>query len=179
MGEIAPKPMSDETADAVGAGAADTGAPAAASNEDTVPREQWLRTLADCDNLRKRVAAQARAAAAQERRTLLTAFLDVLDSLDRALAAHAGERNEWFDGTMGIFRQTVKILQDFGVEPLEALGQPFDPQLHEAVAVIERADQPDGVVAEVARAGYRMSDGALLRPAQVVVNRLPSQLGRP
>jgi molecular chaperone GrpE len=179
MGEIEPTTTSDETTRATAAGPVGASVQSAArAAEDTVSREQWLRTLADCDNLRKRAAVQARAAAAQERRTLLAAFLDVLDSLDRALAAHAGERNEWFDGTMGIFRQTVKLLQDFGVEPLEALGQPFDPQLHEAVAVSQRPGQPDGVVMEVAREGYRMSDGTLLRPAQVVVNRIPSSLDR-
>ena len=165
MDGIERDPASDETADvaATAAGAAGAGG--------TVPREQWLRTLADCDNVRKRGAVQARAAAAQERRTILTAFLDVLDSLDHALAAHAGERNEWFDGTTAIFRQAMRILQDFGAEPLEALGQPFDPNLHEAVSMVERPDLPDGAVVDVQRPGYRMSDGTLLRPAQVVVNR--------
>lgn len=152
-------------------GSAGEPATGSAGAQATVPREQWLRTLADLDNLRRRSASQARDAAAQERRAVLTAFLAVLDSLERALAAHAGERNEWFDGTLGIFRQTAKLLQDFGVTPIEAQGRPFDPQMHEAVAVLDRPDLPDGAVVEVVRPGYRMADSALLRAAQVAVNR--------
>jgi len=101
---------------------------------------------------------------------VLAAFLEVQDSLEAALAAHKGEQNEWMDGLRSIFRQMSRILKDFDVEPIESLAQPFDPKLHEAVSRVPAPGQPDGIVVEVLRTGYRFGDGSLLRPAQVVVS---------
>jgi len=137
-------------------------------------REKWLRALADLDNLRKRTAGQIRISVLNERRAVLGAFLEVLDSLERALEAHEGEESEWVEGTKGIFMQMIKILRGFNVEPIDALGQPFDPNLHEAVTQIETQNHPANTVVEVLQVGYRFQDGSLLRPARVVVSCLPA-----
>lgn len=133
-------------------------------------REKWLRALADRENVRKRLTAQTRVSVQNERKAILLAFLDVLDNLERALASHEGESNDWVEGTRNIFQQTVKIFRDYDVEPLLCLNQPFDPELHEAVSRTHDPEKPDGVVVQVVQVGYRFRDGGLLRPARVVVN---------
>ena len=138
--------------------------------ENTVPRENWLRAMADLDNLRRRGAVQTRTALQNERKNILTRFLEVLDSLQMALSAHEGEHNEWVEGTQGISRQMTKIFKDYGVEPIESKGRPFDPNLHEAVSQLKMPDRPDGTVIEELQRGYRFEDGALLRAARVVVS---------
>jgi len=133
-------------------------------------REKWLRALADRENVRTRMTAQSRVLGQNERTAILLAFLDVLDNLERALALHEGENNDWVEGTRNIFQQTVKIFRDYDVEPILCLNQPFDPELHEAVSRTHDPSQPDGVVVQVVQVGYRFRDGGLLRPARVVVN---------
>ncbi len=133
-------------------------------------REKWLRALADRENVRKRLTAQTRVSVQNERKAILLAFLDVLDNLERALASHEGESNDWVEGTRNIFQQTVKIFRDYEVEPILCLDQPFDPELHEAVSRIHDPEKPDGVVVQVVQVGYRFRDGGLLRPAKVLVN---------
>ncbi len=151
-------------------------APAAAAPEtgevETIEtmREKWLLALADRENVRKRLTAQTRVSVQNERKAILLAFLDVLDNLERALASHEGENNDWVEGTRNIFQQTVKIFREYGVEPLLCLDQPFDPELHEAVSRMHDPEKPDGVVVQVVQVGYRFRDGGLLRPAKVVVN---------
>jgi molecular chaperone GrpE len=104
---------------------------------------------------------------------LLLPFLDVLDNLERALqTAPAGGGNEdLLEGlkmTVGLF---LSRLRTQGVEPIEVLNQPFDPNVSQAVGVVPVADQAkDGLVVEEALRGYRMGD-ALLRAAQVRVGR--------
>ena len=170
-GQEAPSTAPQEASQAERPGAAQE--EAAKEPEAAELREKWLRARADLENVRKRTASQIRAAAHHERRTILTAFLEVLDNLERALEAHAGEVNEWVEGTRGIFQQTIRILKGFDVEPFDAMGQPFDPNLHEAVSRLEAPDQPEGTVVEVLQAGYRFTGGPLLRPARVVVSYLP------
>jgi molecular chaperone GrpE len=143
-----------------------------AQPEEMVPRERLLRTLADLDNVRKRHTARIRAAALNERKIVLAAFLEVVDSLEAALKAHEGEQNEWMDGVRGIFRQMHSVLTDFDVEVIESLAQPFDPKLHEAVSRVAMPEQPDGTIVEVLGTGYRFGDGSLLRPAKVVVSHV-------
>lgn len=133
-------------------------------------REKWMRAMADRDNLRKRATEQTKTSVRNERKAVLNAFLNVLDSLQHALAAHEGEQNDWVEGTQNIYRQTLKIFKDYGAEPIEAKGRPFDPNLHEAVSQVPAADQPEGTVVEVLQTGFCFQDGTLLRPSRVVVS---------
>jgi molecular chaperone GrpE len=92
----------------------------------------------------------------------------VLDSLERALAAGSTDR-DFYDGVAATHRLFLAALREAGAEPIEGVGQPFDPNLHEAVAAVPADDEvaPGTVVREVRR-GWRLGD-ELLRPAQVVV----------
>lgn len=130
-------------------------------------RDRCLRLRADFDNYRKRVDRErleaARYALAEPSRELLP----VVDNLERALAAGGGG-DDLRRGVEMILRQLEELLRRFGVTPVAALGQHFDPAVHEAVAHEESAEHDvPTVVAELQR-GYRMGD-RLLRPAMVKV----------
>ncbi len=121
--------------------------------------------MADMANFRRRMEDRAREQVEEERRRLLGEFLALGDDLERALA----HRDE--PGLREGLRLTHEGLQRFlareGVEPLEAAGRPFDPQVHEAVSVVPAGAAAGQVVEEVQR-GYHYH-GRLLRPARVVV----------
>lgn len=106
---------------------------------------------------------------------LLKKLLPVLDDFDRALAAIPEQErtgNRWVEGVELIARKLHTIVEGEGVEPIEAQGQPFDPNLHEAVAFEEGAAGGDhtDTVAEVFSKGYKLKD-RVLRPAIVKVSR--------
>jgi len=130
-------------------------------------REKYLRTLADFDNYRKRVererAESSRTALAEP----LRAFLSVVDNLDRALSS-GGSQGDLKAGVQMILKQTEDLLRRFGVEPVPALGEPFDPAVHEAVVRYEDPEATEATVSEEFQKGYRYH-GRLLRPAMVKV----------
>lgn len=138
-------------------------------------REKYLRALADFDNYRKRVererAETSRTALAEP----LRAFLGVVDNLDRALGA-GGSSDDLKAGVQMILRQTEDLLRRFDVEPVPALGQPFDPSMHEAVVRYEDPRVHEPTVSEEFQRGYRYH-GRLLRPAMVKVAVPPEGSG--
>lgn len=107
---------------------------------------------------------------------LLKKLLAVVDDFDRALAAipeKEREGNKWVEGVELIARKLHNILEQEGVQPIEALDQPFDPNLHEAVAfedAAESSEDPVDRVSEVFGKGYKLRD-KVLRPAMVKVTR--------
>ena len=136
--------------------------------ELSAEREAHLRTLADFGNYRRRVRRESAAAGREGRREVLLALLGVMDDFDRALT-HAEEVPKAFaDGLRLVRRRLNDVLQSNGVIPLESVGHPFDPNLHEAVSVVEGDGQESGVVHSEDRRGY-LWDGELLRPSRVTV----------
>jgi molecular chaperone GrpE len=130
-------------------------------------QEQALRWQAEAENVRKRADRRAEIQIQRERRRLLTHLLTVADNLERALV-HADGDALLHAGVKLSLDDLRAVLAQEGVAPLEALGQPFDPNLHEAVST----DGSGGDrVAQVLRTGYTL-DGELLRPARVVVGRV-------
>jgi len=138
-------------------------------------REGWLRAAAELDNLRKRTVAEVAAARREERIGLLRAFLEVVDNLERALEAEgAADVDDVFvQGVQAVYDQMLVLLKHFGAEPIDALGEGFDPTYHEAIRTVDVPGQPQGMVAEVLQTGYRMDDGSVVRPARVVVVQHP------
>jgi len=96
----------------------------------------------------------------------------MLDSFDRALQTHAGE--ESFRGIELINRQFYDALAKLGVRPIPAVGEPFDPHLHQAVEMVDTSDAPDHTVLEELQRGYKLKD-RLLRPAMVRVAHNPNK----
>lgn len=157
-------------------------APGTGTPDEQDWREQALRAQAEMDNYRKRQQRWAQDQIEAERHRLLGAYLQVVDDLERALAAPAVDDAPPHQGTAlrngaglraGVeltHRAAMQFLQREGVEPIEARYQPFDPNWHEAVATTGRngSGLPSGTVLEVLETGYRL-DGRLLRPAKVIV----------
>ena len=130
-------------------------------------RDRSVRTLADFDNFRKRSQRES-----QEHRKYallepMRDFLTVIDNLDLALSAH-GSAEDLKRGVEMIHRQMQELLRRFGVTEVPAVGQPFDPTQHEAVAREESPEVTAPTVTAELRRGYRMHD-RLLRPAMVKV----------
>lgn len=161
--------MGQELMPPCGGGEEDNSAEVARLEEElSAERESHLRTLADFDNYRRRVRRESAAAGREGRREILLALLGVMDDFDRALA-HAEEVPKAFaDGLRLVRRRLNDVLQSNGVIPLESVGRLFDPNLHEAVSVVEGDGQASGVVHSEDRRGY-LWDGELLRPARVTV----------
>lgn len=132
-------------------------------------QDRHRRALADLDNYRKRVERDSERRVAEARQALLREWLDAVDSVERALRLEPGD-----PGLTAVLAQMDAILAREGVTRLDAVGAQFDPQRHEAIAVQPGADVPEYTVLEVARSGFGLNDGGVLRPAQVVVSRRPA-----
>lgn len=136
--------------------------------------EQLQRTRADFLNFQKRAKTQAEIDRTYAVAGLAADTLDVLDNFERALqAARASGATSIVEGLELVYKQILETLARHGVEPIEAQGQPFSPDFHEAVAQQPSSAHPEGtVVAEYGR-GYRLRD-RVLRPSKVVVSVPPA-----
>jgi len=131
-----------------------------------------LRKSAEFDNYRRRVERERREQADRTVTALFLEMLPIVDDLERALKAEAiGEQAEAYrQGVDLIYRQMLELLKRRGVVAFDALGQDFDPNLHQAVVSEEAPDKRDGEVVEQFSRGYMTGD-RLLRPAMVKVAR--------
>ena len=135
--------------------------------------DRLARMQAEFDNARKRAAkeqAEFREYAAAE---AIKPLLPILDSLERALA-HAPAGDELRAGVELIHKQMLDALAKLGLRPIPALGEPFDPHLHQAVQMVDTTEAPDHQVLEELQRGYKLKD-RLLRPAMVRVARNPKK----
>jgi molecular chaperone GrpE len=135
----------------------------------------WQRAAADFSNYRRRNEEDRDIVARFANATLIGKLLAVLDDFDRALEHVPEDVHEgWVDGVRLVERKLRGVLDSEGVTPIEALGLPFDPTIHEAVVHEDTADHPDNeVIAELQR-GYRLHD-RVLRPALVKVANNPKE----
>jgi molecular chaperone GrpE len=141
---------------------------AAAAERDSLA-DQLLRLRAEFDNFRRRMSREVVDASTRAQCDLLGDMLPVLDNLDRALdAAEHHEEGKVLDGVRLTRKMFVDLLSCTGVQEIEGQGEPFDPNLHEAV-MVQASDQPEGTVATVLQKGYRQGD-RVLRPARVAVS---------
>ncbi len=129
-------------------------------------KDSYLRARADYDNLKKRTERDAADMVRLGKSDFMLKVLDAADDLERALAADAGA-DELRKGLELTLRKLLGILKAEGLEPIEAVGKPFDPSLHEAVAATEGDVECDTVCDEL-RKGYTYC-GCTLRPAIVRV----------
>lgn len=132
-------------------------------------KDRWLRAAADLENTRKRTKREIEDAKIDSKFKVLKEMLPVVDNLERAIehAGGPGEKNAIVEGVQLVLRQFTTAFERLEVTAIDAMGQPFDPNLHEAISQQE-SDQPPGTVVQVLQRGYRSGD-RLLRPALVVV----------
>jgi molecular chaperone GrpE len=151
-------------------GARDAAAELAAAND------RLLRLQAEMQNLRNRTSREI----ADERRyaalPILRDLLPVLDNIQRAIEAaeKAGEAENLLEGFRLVRQQLVTILANHGAEPIEALGQPFDPNFHQAILHQPSNDAPADTVTMVTQQGYKLHD-RVVRPAHVIVSSGPAR----
>ena len=113
--------------------------------------------------------ASSRSFASLRRRTSSRTVLPILDSFERALKA-GGDASDFRNGIELIYRQFQDALQKIGVQPIAAVGQVFDPRVHEAIEMVDTTEVPDHQVLEELQRGYKYKE-RLLRPAMVRVAR--------
>jgi molecular chaperone GrpE len=137
-------------------------------------RDQALRTRAEFANYQKRAKQQADADRAYAAGSLARDLLDPLDNLERAIGALRASGDPGVTAGLDMVqKQLLDVLGTHGVEPIPALGQPFDPNLHDAIVKQPSREHPDGtVVAELSK-GYTIRD-RVLRPTKVAVSAKPT-----
>ena len=136
--------------------------------------DRYLRTAADLENLRKRQRREIDDAKLESKARVLKEMLPVVDNLERAIehATTQAGTNPIVEGVQLVLRQFLTAFERLEVTPVEAAGQPFDPNLHEAISQQE-SDAAPGTVVQVLQRGYKSGD-RLLRPALVVVAKAKS-----
>ncbi len=134
--------------------------------------DRFLRLAADFENWKKRAKREQDESARKGRESLLKELLPALDNLERALKA-APEKDPLAVGVALVDKQILSILEKFEVQRFSSLGQPFDPNMHEAIQQVESADVAPGSVATEFAHGYTIA-GRLLRAAMVAVAKAPA-----
>jgi molecular chaperone GrpE len=139
-------------------------------------RDLALRSQADFENYKKRSAREKDEAIKYANSSLLERLVAIIDNFELGLeAARAeGEKSPIFSGMSMVLKQLMDFLTDNGLQPIDAAGQKFDPNLHEAIAHEPSDEFPEEVVIRQTRRGYRMKD-RLLRPSSVVVSSGPAK----
>ena len=134
-------------------------------------RDLALRSQADFDNFKKRATREKEDAIKYANSSLLERLIAIIDNFELGLSAARGEgeQSPIYSGMSMVLKQLMDFLAEHGVQPIDAEGQRFDPNLHEAIAHEASAAIPEGNVIRQTRRGYRLKD-RLLRPSSVVVS---------
>jgi molecular chaperone GrpE len=148
---------------------------AALTKERDELKDQLLRVMAETENFKKRAQRDQAQFLKRANESLVKDMLPVLDNLERALEAAQdnGETSGVIEGLELIQRDFLKVLEKNGLEEVEAMGQPFDPEYHEAMMQQDDAEADENTVLCVYQKGYTFHD-RLIRPAMVVVSKKPA-----
>ena len=138
-------------------------------------RDLALRSQADFENYKKRAAREKEDAVKYANSSLLQRLVSILDNFELGLAAAKteSEQSPIYSGMILVQKQLNDLLEENGLQTIEAEGKKFDPNLHEAIAH-EPSESAEGMVIRQARRGYRFKD-RLLRPARVIVSSGPAK----
>ncbi len=133
-------------------------------------KERYIRLRADFDNYKRHAEAQREKLGGIGKEAILEDIFPLVEHMERAIRAarDAGGRTGMLEGIEMVYNELLRVLGKHGVERIETVGEPFDPEIHEAVAVSPNPDYSSDTVVEEVRAGF-VKGGKLLRPASVVV----------
>jgi molecular chaperone GrpE len=147
-----------------------------AKRSDAEHRNNWHRSAADFANYKRRTDEERAALTQFSNAVLIGKLLSVLDDFDRALESVPAEElsDPWVEGVQLVERKLRNVLESEGVTPIEAVGEAFDPNLHEAVVHEDTADHPDNQVIGELQRGYRLHD-RVIRPSLVRVANNPKE----
>lgn len=149
--------------------------------ENAEIKDRMLRTLADMENLRKRAEREKAEATLYAATNFARELLSVADNFSRALAAITPEQRAAADevssnllaGIEVTERELLNVFERHGIRRIDAVGQKFDPHMHQAMFEVPTADQPPGTVVQVMQNGYAIGNRCL-RPALVGVSKAPA-----
>lgn len=134
-------------------------------------KDQAMRAAAEAQNVRRRAEQEAEKARKFALEKFIKELLPVVDSLEKALEAMGEDASEAHrEGVSMTLKMQLDVLGKFGVEVVEPAGEPFDPQYHEAMAMVPNPELEPNTVMEVMQKGYLLN-GRLVRPAMVVVSQ--------
>lgn len=132
---------------------------------------RYLRAQADFDNFRRRTQKEKEELAQYASLKLVNQLLPVVDNFQRALqtSGESSEGGTFAKGVEMIYRQLFEVLENEGLKKMEPVGQPFDPEHHQAIMAVESDEHEEGIVVEVVQPGYWLKD-KVIRPAMVKVS---------
>ena len=131
--------------------------------------DQVRRQMAEFENFRKRTDKEKSSMYEMGAKSVIEKILPVIDNFERGLSAvPKGEGDSFYEGMQLVYKQMLSELEGIGVKPIEALGQPFDPNLHNAVMQIESEEYESGVIAQELQKGYMYRD-TVVRYSMVAV----------
>lgn len=176
-------PSIEELEAAAAAAATEAGKPGSSrealaqkTREAEEAQERYLRTYADFENYRKRMQRDLADFRRYANEQMAADLLTVADHLGLAIqhAADSGEANQGLlTGVQLVHKQLRDVLEKYGIKPFNAVGEPFDPALHDAMMQVETADVPPNTVVQVFQDGYRYHE-KVLRHAKVGVSKRPA-----
>jgi len=136
--------------------------------------DKYLRVVAEFDNYKKRKDKEIQEIFERANEQFCLELLPVIDDFERSLNSESATKRKSYKslkhGIELIFQKFSAILKKQGIEPIDSVGQPFDPELHEAIMQVENKEEPSNLIVDEALKGYRLRD-RVLRYSQVVVNK--------
>ena len=135
-------------------------------------RDQLLRRTAEMDNMRRRFNQEREQLIFESNKRLLTDLLPTLDDMERTLEHAGNEKGAVVQGLELIHKNLVKLVERYGVTPMEVLGKPFDVHAHDALMEEGRTDVEPGTITKEIQKGYLLND-SVLRHAKVIVAKNP------
>ena len=138
-------------------------------DENSELKDKWQRALADYQNLERRTQTEISQRVSEKTNNLLLNFLNIYEDFLRAENSLSKEKINT-DGIQAVIKNMENLLAENNIKPIEAIGEIFDPQIHEAVSIVEDDSLDDGTITQEVSKGY-ISGKAILKPSKVIVSK--------
>ena len=138
-------------------------------DENSMLKDKWQRALADYQNLERRTQTEISQRVSEKTNNLLLNFLNIYEDFLRAENSLSKEKINT-DGIQAVIKNMESLLSENNIKPINAIGEIFDPQIHEAVSIVEDNSLDDGIITQEVSKGY-ISGKAILKPSKVIVSK--------
>ena len=138
-------------------------------DENVELKDKWQRALADYQNLERRTQTEISQRVSEKTNNLLLNFLNIYEDFLRAENSLSKEKINT-DGIQAVIKNMESLLSENNIKPIDAIGEIFDPQIHEAVSIVEDNSLDDGTITQEVSKGY-ISGKAILKPSKVIVSK--------
>jgi len=138
-------------------------------DENIELKDKWQRALADYQNLERRTQTEISQRVSEKTNNLLLNFLNIYEDFLRAENSLSKEKINT-DGIQAVIKNMESLLSENNIKPIDAIGEIFDPQIHEAVSIVEDNSLDDGTITQEVSKGY-LSGKAILKPSKVIVSK--------